>query len=243
VENDYIFLFMAGAASPRSLDRRVVDGYLVGAAAGALAGMLVGGVLGRAVMLVLRLSSSGVAGIESDDGFVIGRFTAATFFLVLVTGSLGAINGAIYVALRSSLARRLRAPLWVCVSGAVGGAEIVQHDGVDFTLLDPAWFAVSSFVVLPAVAALLVVLLVERWIDRPDLRGRRAVLLSLSALAGTLGLIVAVALCAANLALVRASSSLRDRLGVLSRVAVPLLLVVGMAVTGLGLVREASAIL
>jgi hypothetical protein len=234
---------MAVSVSRRARERLIVERYLVGTAFGVLAGVLIGGVLGRVVMLALRLSSSGVAGIESDDGFVIGRVSAASLFLVLLTGALGAVNGAAYVALRSSLARRLRAPLWVCFSAALTGADIVHRDGVDFTLLGPRWVAVTSFLLLPALGALLVVLLVERFGDRGDLRGRRAVLLGLTALAGTLALLVAGALCAANVLFAQLSSTLRERLQALARVVVPLLLVAGTGVTSVGLAREAAAIL
>jgi hypothetical protein len=242
-EKDYIFLFMEATAGTRTLERRIAERYLVGAAAGAIAGMLVGGVLGRGVMFVLRLTSPAASGIESDDGFVIGRFTVASLSLLLLTGALGTVNGAAYVALRSSIPPAVRAPLWVCFSTAVTSAGVVHADGVDFTLLEPRWFAVASFVVLPGIATLVVVLLVERWLDVGELRGRRASALLLAALAGSLGLIVAATLCAANLLLSRAPSMLRDRLATLGRVAVPALLFAGLAFGVLRLARETSAIL
>ncbi len=49
--------------------------------AAAVAGLLVAGIGGRLAMFILRVTSgSEVIGLESDDGFVIGRFTTDTFF-------------------------------------------------------------------------------------------------------------------------------------------------------------------
>ena len=104
-------------------------------------------------------------GVTSDDGFEIGRFTlGGTIGLVGGLAVLGAANGALYAVLRGSIPPRLRAPLWSLFAAAVGGSQFVHADGVDFTLLDPLWFAVLAFVALPGLAALVVVLLVERWL-------------------------------------------------------------------------------
>jgi hypothetical protein len=225
-------------------DGRVVWSYLVGAAAGALAGLLVGGVGGRVVMLALRLASpDDVLGIRSDDGFTIGVVSADTFQLLLATAFLGAANGALYVALRSSLPAPLRAVLWPLLAAAVGGATIVHEDGVDFQLLEPRWFAVASFVLLPALAALAVVLLVERWLALEEPGGRLTALVVAGALAGTFGLVVAAGLCALTLAWRRVSSSVRRPVAAGARLGVPLLLALLTARSSVDLVRTAAEIL
>ena len=186
---------VAQPASHVSDAREIAERLLVGAAAGALAGAAVGGIGGRLVMLVLRLASDPIVlGVTSDDGFEIGRFTL-TGSLNLAGGvaAAGAANGALYVVLRNSIPVRLRAALWSAFAATVGGSQFVHADGVDFTLLEPLWFAVVSFVLLPGLAALAVVLLVERWLGDPGRRPRTALLVP-AAVLGTLGLVVAVLL-------------------------------------------------
>lgn len=241
---------MPSIAEPYADDRRTLVAdvrdvarlVLVGAAAGALVGALVGGVGGRLAMLVLRLTSdSTVIGLTSDDGFEIGRFGFGdTLGLVAAMAALGTANGALYVVLRGAIPPRLRVPLWSLFAATVGGSQFVHEDGVDFTLLEPRWLAVGAFVLLPGLAALAVVLLVERWLGEPrDAPGVPA--LGLSAAIGTVGLVAAAALGAAAVCV--------RRLGVtrpLARVAhvlVPVVLVVGIAVSGWALVGEARRIL
>ena len=130
---------------------------------GLLAGFLVGGVGGRLAMLLLRLTSSdGVRGIESDDGFTIGRFSTETIFLVAATTLVGSALALVYFVVRRWLPARLR-PLQAAVFfGLVGGALVIEPHGVDFTLLDPLWLAVALFVALPATYGALMVFLAER---------------------------------------------------------------------------------
>jgi hypothetical protein len=233
------------AALPRTLVADVRDVgklVLVGAAAGALAGALVGGVGGRVAMLVLRLTSDPIViGITSDDGFEIGRFTIGdSVGLVAAMAALGTVNGALYATLRGSIPRRLRAPLWVLFAATVGGSQFVHEEGVDFTVLDPSWLAVGAFVLLPGLAALAVVLLVERWLGEPP-RSPGVPWLGLAAAIGTVGLLAAAAL---GVAVVYAR-----RLGVsrplarAGRVLVPAVLVTGILVSAWSLVAEAGRIL
>jgi hypothetical protein len=224
-------------ADARAVGRTV----LTGAAAGAIAGIVVGGLGGRLVMLILRLTSDPVAiGVTSDDGFEIGRFTlGGTIGLVGGLGVLGAANGALYAVLRGSIPARLRIPLWSLFAAAVGGSQFVHADGVDFTLLDPLWFAVLAFVALPGVAALVVVLLVERWLRDPE-RQPRPLVIVLGAALGTVALVFVAALGLA--AIVARRLGLTDLLGRLGRVVVPLGLVLGIVVGGAYLVSEAAQI-
>ena len=142
---------------------RVVAWWLVvGVVVGALAGGLIGGVGGRLVMLGLRLASD-ADGVVSDDGFTIGRFTLSDSLQLYAAMALaGAINGAAYVGVRSLLPARGRVPLWGLVGAAVLGGVFVKTEGVDFTVLEPRWFAVAAFVCLPGLAALAVAWVVER---------------------------------------------------------------------------------
>lgn len=134
----------------------------VGFVVGALAGGLLGGLGGRLVMLVLRLTSD-ADGVVTDDGFTIGELTlSGTFQLYAAMTLVGAINGVAYVAARELLPARGRILLWGLVGAAVVGSLVVKTEGVDFTLLEPLWFAVAAFAVLPGLAALVIAGLVER---------------------------------------------------------------------------------
>lgn len=86
----------------------VVYWISLGAAAGGAGGALVGGVGGRLAMFLLRLTSdSAVRGLESDDGFVIGRFDlVSTLSLLVLTTVLGASVGLIVVAGRPFFPRK-----------------------------------------------------------------------------------------------------------------------------------------
>lgn len=229
-------------ASVRADAREVLGTLLVGTAAGALAGIVVGGLGGRIVMLVLRLTSDPIViGVTSDDGFEIGRFTVGgTFQLLGATAALGAANGALYVVLRSALPRRARAPLWSLFAAAVGGSQFVHADGVDFVLLDPLWLAVAVFVALPGLAALVVAVLVERWLQDDASRPGTAVL-GLAAVTGTVSLPLAAALAAAVLLTRRLGLS--RPLARAGRLVVPTVLVVGTMAAGWYTVDEAAQIL
>jgi hypothetical protein len=139
--------------------------------AGALCGFVVGGIGGRLFMFVLAQLNPDAAGVTSDDGFVMGRFTASgTINLLVVTTVIGVIGGLLFLALRG-----LRfGPTWFRVlSMPVGativvGSMLVHSDGVDFTLLEPAWLAVALTLAVPFLYTLLLAWLVDRWLeDRP----------------------------------------------------------------------------
>ena len=215
---------------------------LVGAAAGAIAGATVGGVGGRLAMLLLRLTSPDVViGMTSDDGFEIGVVSLDTLQLVLAMAMLGAVNGVLYAALRGAIPARLRLPLWSVFAAALGGANIVHEDGVDFTVLEPAALAVTLFVLLPGAAAAVVVLLVERWSRLEPWSDRRlAVGLSAAALAGTFALVVAAVVAAGALAL--RTARLDRVVARLATPAVPAALVVVTAVSAWVLLTESIGI-
>jgi hypothetical protein len=204
---------------------------LVGAASGAIAGALVGGIGGRIAMLLLRLTSpEDVSGMISDDGFEIGVVSFDTAQLVLAMAMLGAINGVLYAALRTAIPQTLRLTLWSVFAAALGGANIVHDDGVDFAFLEPAALAIALFVLLPGSAAAVVVLLVERWTRVEPWSDRRlSIGLGIGAVAGTFALGFAALVAAGALVVRRAR--LDSLLARVARVAVPVALVVVTAVS------------
>jgi hypothetical protein len=136
----------------------------LGALAGALAGFVWGAVGGRLVMLALRFTSPDhVVGVTTDDGFEIGQVTASgTTTLALQATLAGSFAGVVYVALRTGVPERLRAPLAALFGAAVGGATFVSPDGIDQRVLEPRWLTVGAFILLPAAATLTIALVVER---------------------------------------------------------------------------------
>jgi hypothetical protein len=222
--------------------RAVARVMLAGAAAGAIAGAVVGGIGGRLVMLLLRLTSDPlVSGMISDDGFEIGRVTlGGTIGLIGGMAALGAANGGLYAVLRSSIPSHLRAPLWSLFGAAAGGSQFIHADGVDFTFLEPLWLAVLAFVALPGVAALVVVLLVERWLRDPE-RQRHPVALAVGAALGTVALVLVAAL--GLVVLVGRRLGLAAPAARLGHVVVPAGLVLGIAASAWYTAAEAAQIL
>jgi hypothetical protein len=132
---------------------QAVDHFRSSLLAGGIAGLIIGGVGGRLAMLLLRVTSpETVRGLESDDGFVIGRITLFGTVSLLAFGTAIGIIGAFgYRAVAPSLIgpswlQRLTAALG---AGAVVGAILVHADGIDFTLLEPTWLAIALFVAIP----------------------------------------------------------------------------------------------
>jgi hypothetical protein len=141
----------------------------IGSVAGFASGALVGGAGGRLAMLVLRLTSGpSIHGLESDDGFTMGVVSSQTTFLVLFTAVIGAVGGLVYVVVRGWLPSTRRSWLFAALTGLVGGALVIHPQGVDFTLLEPAWLAIVLFVLLPAAYGLAVAALAERWLRAGD---------------------------------------------------------------------------
>lgn len=162
-------LTRVGAPPVRMEFVRLLRENLWAVAAGAWVGLLGGGVGGRLAMLVLRLTSpESVHGIESDDGFVVGQVSLATFNLLLACTFIGAVAGAGYWLFRSVVVhRRIRLVSWSLFCGLLGGAVLVKDKGVDFGLLEPIALAVALFIVIPLAAAAAMSLLADRWIASP----------------------------------------------------------------------------
>jgi hypothetical protein len=154
----------SGTAPLRALAVRLSSAAVIGFATG----LIVGGLGGRVAMLALRLTSDpSLRGLETDDGFTIGVISGDTLFLVGFTAFLGVVGGVFYVAIRPWLPPRARPWAFAVMAGAIGGAIVVEPDGIDFTLLEPSWLAVAMFVVLPAAYGYVVAVLVERSFRRP----------------------------------------------------------------------------
>ena len=169
--------------------RRWVEGVRVLVVGGIPAGVLLVGVGSRLAMLVLRLTSPDrVKGRTSDDGFTIGQVTLSGTYNLLL---LGAVVGIIGAAAYRAVAPRLIGPLWFrrlttgVASAAVVGSMLVHADGIDFTVLKPAWLAIAVFVALPGLFGTFVGSIVDA-VARPDSwtnTGRRRWVLPLVVLA------------------------------------------------------------
>jgi hypothetical protein len=223
-----------GHSSELREDARAVAWWvLTGVAAGAVAGFLVGGV-GTSPEIVL--------GAISDDGFEIGVVTTDTLNLVAGMTALGGLNGLVYAAVRGWLPRRLRLPLWIAVSSTVVGGIVVHEDGIDFTLIEPAALAIALFVALPAAAAALVVVLVERWADRPPFAERRlAFALAVASVCASFALVPALA--AWCVAVAGRRIGLARTLRPIGCVVAPVAIAAVAVVAAVGLVGEASRLL
>ncbi len=143
--------------------RRVSAGVI----AGLVTGALVGGVGSRFAMFVLRLTSSpSLHGLETDDGFTMGTFSAATFFLLFVCMVAGVGAGLAYMAVRSWFPERLRSTLAGVFGGIVGGSLLVHPDGIDFRVLEPRLLAIAFFVAIPAAYGVFISVIAERRLGR-----------------------------------------------------------------------------
>lgn len=170
-----------------------------GALGGLIAGLVAGGVGGRFAMLVLRLTSDpALRGLETDDGFIIGRFSGETLFLLIFTAFFGLLGGLFYLVVRSLVPPRHRPGLTGVFGGIAGGAIVISPGGVDFTRLEPLSLAIALFVALPALFGVAMSLLVERLLGEDSVLNRAGVwswaVVALAfvpiALAGPFGLIV-----------------------------------------------------
>lgn len=134
-----------------------------GVVGGLVAGAVVGGVVGRFGMFVLRVTSdASLHGVKTDDGFIIGRLSRESLFLLIATATLGVLGGILYIAVRAWLPERQRAALAGVFGGIVGGALVISPDGLDFTRLEPLPLAVAMFIALPALYGVTMSMFVER---------------------------------------------------------------------------------
>lgn len=167
--------------------RNVGHRVMAGVVGGFICGFVIGGVGGRLAMFILRLTTdTNIAGIDSDDGFVMGSFTGATLFLVASTSFLGAFGGVVYAAVSGWVPEGWRQIATALILGLTGGAAIIRPGGVDFTVVGPAGLAIALFVLLPGLYGFVMSSAVERLLKRPP--GR--VLPWLGLVAGCLALLL-----------------------------------------------------
>ena len=102
-------------------------------------------------MLLLRVTSdSSLIGMTTDDGFRTGSFTTDTSSSSRSPRS--AAPGSAWPTSQSDAGcpQGHRPAVTAVMLGAIGGAAIIDPDGLDFTVLDPLWLAVALFIALPA---------------------------------------------------------------------------------------------
>lgn len=139
--------------------------------AGLASGAVVGGIGGRLAMFVLRATSDpSLHGMKTDDGFIIGRFSNATGFLVVSSALLGSISALVYLVIRLWFPRRWRPMVMALLGGVIGGALFIRPGGLDFTALDPLPLAVAMFIALPALHGFVMSVIVERMLLHPPRR-------------------------------------------------------------------------
>ncbi len=135
----------------------------IGVVGGLVTGLVVGGLGGRIAMFVLRLtSSSSLRGVETDNGAMIGVISFETIFLLMVAAAVGILGGVLYLAIRDWLPRRGRIALAAAFGAIVGGAQLLEPHGLDFTALEPLWLAIALFVAIPAGYGAMTSALIER---------------------------------------------------------------------------------
>jgi hypothetical protein len=173
--------------------------------AGALLGLLVGGVGGRLAMMLLARLNPDATGVTSDDGFRIGQFTLGNTLQLLLTGTVFGLVGACVYALVRHL---MIGPRWFQVVSIAGGpavvvgAGIVHSDGVDFVLIEPVWLAIGLFLAIPALYAVVLTLVAERWLQKDAWAARAPLLLAVIPLLLLIPLAPLVAVMAALWALI-----------------------------------------
>ncbi len=134
-----------------------------GVTGGFVPGALIGGVGGRLAMLLLRLTSDpALNGATTDDGFIIGRVSAETLFLLGVTAGLGILGGLVYLIVRGWIPERRRVVVMTLFFGLVGGGSLLRPHGIDFTELSPLPLAVAMFVAIPTAYGAAMTWLTER---------------------------------------------------------------------------------
>jgi hypothetical protein len=116
-------------------------------------------------MLLLASMNPTAAGVRSDDGFIMGQVTLSGSLQLAGSGAqLGAVGAFVYLAVRGLMI----GPSWfrlLSISvgpGVVVGSLLVHTSGVDFTLLQPLWLTIGSFVLLPVLYCAALHLLAER---------------------------------------------------------------------------------
>ncbi len=145
-----------------------------GVTGGFVSGLLIAGVGGRLAMLLLRVTSDpALHGVQTDDGFTIGRFSTETLFLLGVTAGLGILGGLFYLIVRGWIPERRRVVVMTVFFGLVGGGSLLRPHGIDFTELSPLRLAIAMFVAIPAAYGAVMPWLTERMLREGSAMRRR----------------------------------------------------------------------
>ena len=229
----------------RSDDLRLVAWHLlVAVGAGSIAGAVIGGIGGRLAMLALRLGSRPeLVGVQTDDGFEIGRFTTSTVFLLTVTAGLGGAVGASYLVVRGTLRRRGGLAIWAAAVGLYTGADLLNPGEFDFVALDPKPFAVAAFVLLPLLGAVAIPVVIERLLPLDPFGHRGLAALLVCGVIPLIPVAPVLGVLAGAMVLVRRRPSLAASVHTFGRVAVPTALLVVAVWSANDLVRDAASIL
>ena len=165
----------AETGTPQATLHGIMRVVATGVVAGGVAGFLWGGIGGRLAMRIVFLTSDpGVAGLESDDGFIIGQISSATVFLVMFTTLIGGMAGVAAGVVRSWMrsGTAVAAAAFAVAGALFGGGNLVHADGIDFRLLDPLALTVGLFMLIPAGWGATTVILFDRWRRRDSRLGR-----------------------------------------------------------------------
>jgi hypothetical protein len=185
-----------------------------GSIGGGLVGLLIGGVLGRLLMRLLAVTSPESAhGRLTDDIQPVGQVSlGGTLQLFVTTIALGAIAGLVYLWVRRVLPPSGwgRRGLFALFVGSVGGAFLVHdHPSFDYSVLQPEWLAVVSFVAVPSLFGLLAPSVVDRLEGGWARRAPAWLVLGLGAAALNLALVVVALPVVAAFGLSRSEAAVR----------------------------------
>lgn len=134
---------------------------------GLVAGVVVAGAGGRLIMRLLALTSSESAGQITEAEATIGRVSVdgTLGFIVFAGAPFGLLSGVLYLAIGRVLPGRwIRGILFGLLLLVLGATRLdpLRRDNFDFNLVGPPGLAVTAFVALVLLHALLVVALDRR---------------------------------------------------------------------------------
>jgi hypothetical protein len=158
---------VAPATGFRAVLQRHLRALAAVGCAAVLAGVLVGGVGGRLAMRLLAASNEHTTGMITDDGFEVGRITAAgTLQLIAASVQFAMIGAVLYLLVRPLLLGPAGARVALATVGIGGtvGAVLVHPESFDFQALDPAILPIVLFVALPMLLVLVFAVLAEHWL-------------------------------------------------------------------------------
>ena len=230
-----------GMLNARSIPIAVRD-VAAGFGAGTVVGLVVGGPLARVYMFALRQSTPTARGLTSDDGFIVGRFSAQTLTLVAACAAICGVAGGFYVLVRSMTTGGpwVIGALFVGAATLVGTTVIASPDGIDFVFLDPLWFAIGGLLAIGLASGAFTVMLVERWLGGRSLTWiERRILRPWAWVIGTIAIPILVAQSVAAILIARLfGSAIRRGVGP----AVITILLAVIAVSAVALVQDVQDI-